>query len=304
MKVLIADDDEITRVTLQALLSRRGYEVAMATNGIDALAMLEDPDGPSIAILDWMMPGIDGIALCRRIRASAKGAYTYVVILSAQGEKRHFKIGMDAGADDYLSKPFDAEELHLRLRAGERIVTLERRLRVEARADALTNALNRGGIMDILERELAQATRRKDPLAAMLVDVDHFKQVNDSHGHSVGDAVLQHVTQAIRGPLRAYDALGRYGGEEFLVIAPACALEEAAKVAERIRLSVEAKRFERAPISIGVTVSVGVAAGCGNQLQSGDLIELADGALYSAKRNGRNRVELAETAPAMFQVRR
>jgi two-component system cell cycle response regulator len=298
VKVLVADDDEITRVTLHTLLTKRGYEVLLAKDGIEAFELLGRPDAPSIAILDWLMPGLNGIELCRRIRASPQGPYTYVMILSALGEKRHFKIGMDAGADDYLSKPFDAEELHLRLRVGERVITLQERLRVEAHADALTNTLNRGAIMELLRRGLAQAARHDEPLSVILADVDNFKGVNDTYGHPVGDAVLQHVANSIRAPLRSYDAFGRYGGEEFLIVSPSCTVAEAAEVAERVRASVEATPFAHPSGAIRLTISMGVAGACGGQLQSQDLIVLADKALYAAKNRGRNRVVLADEKSA------
>lgn len=302
VRVLVADDDRITRVTLRKLLAQRGYDVVLAKNGSEALKLLSAPDAPLLAILDWMMPGIDGVELCRRIRSSPRGVYTYIIMLTAQGEKTDFRIGMEAGADDYLRKPFDLEELRLRLRAGERIVTLQETLRREARVDVVTNTLNRGAIMGVLQRVVAQAMRDKGCLAIALADIDHFKQVNDTYGHPVGDAVLQHVAQTIRSTLRDYDALGRYGGEEFIVIAPGCDSEHAYKVAERIRSAVENGPYKGADSEIGVTVSVGAASGFGEQLNGEDLILLADNALYSAKRNGRNRIELAETKPAVFEI--
>jgi diguanylate cyclase (GGDEF)-like protein len=300
MRVLVADDDRITRVTLRKLLAQRGYDVVLAKNGSEALNLLSAPDAPLLAILDWMMPGIDGVELCRRIRSFPRGVYTYIIMLTAQGDKTDFRIGMEAGADDYLSKPFDAEELRLRLRAGERIVTLQETLRREARVDVVTNTLNRGAIMGLLQRVVAQAMREQACLAVVLADIDHFKQVNDTYGHPVGDAVLQHVAQTVRSTLRDYDALGRYGGEEFIVVAPGCDSEHAYKVAERIRRAVEKSAYKGSGSEIGVTVSVGAASGVGDQLKPEDLILLADNALYSAKRNGRNRTELAETKPAVF----
>jgi two-component system chemotaxis response regulator CheY len=301
VKVLIADDEEITRVMLRTLLSERGYDVVVASDGAEAYELLRRPDAPSIAILDWMMPGIDGIELCRRIRASATGGYTYVIIHSSQGEKGHFKTGMDAGADDYLTKPCDPQELYLRIRAGERIVTLQERLRVEARVDALTNTLNRSAIMDVLGRALAQAARYKEPVAVLLADIDNFKRVNDTYGHPVGDVVLQHMAQSMQATLRQYDALGRYGGEEFIIVSPRCDTEQAFELAERIRVSVEGSPYTSSSgAAISTTISIGVAAGFGEQLQAPDLILLADNALYRAKRSGRNRTELAEAKPAVF----
>jgi two-component system cell cycle response regulator len=208
---------------------------------------------------------------------------------------------MDAGADDYPTKPFDADELHLRVRAGERIISLQERLRFQARVDALTNTLNRAAMLEVLERGVAQAARNKQSVAVLLADIDNFKHVNDTFGHPVGDAVLQHVAESIRKALREYDALGRYGGEEFIIFAPQCEVEHASNLAERIRASVEARVFTSSARTVLTTVSVGVAAGFGDQLQPADLILLADNALYSAKRNGRNRTELAAATPVVFK---
>lgn len=302
MKVLVADDEQITRVTLKKLLTKRGYDVVLAKDGAEAYEVLCRPDAPSLAILDWLMPGVDGVELCRRVRSAGTGGYTYIIMLTAQAEKSDFKVAMDAGADDYLSKPFDAEELHLRIRAGERIVRLQERLRVEARVDGLTNTLNRGAIEDALARGLADAASRKEPLAVILADVDNFKQVNDTHGHPVGDAVLQHIAEAVRAALRPYDALGRYGGEEFIIVAPHCDADEAFTLAERIRLSVSDRIFRGTSETIALTVSVGFATGFGEDLKGAELILLADNALYSAKRNGRNRTEFAEAKPAVFTL--
>ena len=291
MKILIADDDEITRVTLKALLSARGYDVVTAQDGMQAYDLLRRDDAPVLAILDWMMPGLEGIEVCRKLRESGKPSYTYIIMLSSRGEKHDFAAGMQAGADDYLVKPCDIDELHLRVRAGERIVTLQERLRTDARMDALTGVLNRGAVIEILSREIAHAARDDAPLSVILADLDGFKQVNDTHGHPVGDAVLRHVAGLLGAPLRAYDVLGRYGGEEFLLVLPGCGTAGALELAERVRHSVADAPVSTSAGPVSMTVSLGVASRQPATMRSEDLILAADEALYCAKRGGRNRVE-------------
>jgi two-component system cell cycle response regulator len=293
IRTLVADDDPVTRRTLQKLLTKRGYEVVVAANGIEASELLQREDAPRLALLDWLMPGMTGIDVCRRVRSSQHAAYTYVIMLTAQDEKKHFQTGMKAGADDYISKPFDITEVDLRLRAGERIITLQEQLRVEAHEDALTKTLNRGAIVKLLGRELARATRAAAPLSVLMVDIDHFKSVNDTYGHQVGDTALRGVADSLALPLRAYDGLGRFGGEEFLIVLPGCSRTDAIKVAERVRASVARNPIPTAGGPIATTVSVGVAVEEGQGSGADALIAAADLALYGAKRRGRNRVELS-----------
>jgi len=291
MRILVADDDAITRLTLTSLLTKRGYEVVTAVNGDEAYKLLQQDDAPRLAILDWMMPGLDGLELCRKLRESGRAAYTYVVMLSGRREKQDFIAGLDAGADTYVSKPFDIDELHARMRAAQRIVAHQEELRNKAHEDELTSTFNRAGIIEILRRDLTHAQRDAKPLSLLMVDLDKFKNVNDTHGHLVGDAVLREVSKLLGSRLRTYDALGRYGGEEFLIVLPGCGLENALEVAARVRFSVAAAPVSTSAGPVAMTVSVGVAVSDKPPLELDALIFAADQALYRAKQGGRNRVE-------------
>jgi two-component system cell cycle response regulator len=292
VKILIADDDDATRFKLQAWLTKRGYEVVVARNGAEAWEQLQRDDAPTLAILDWIMPQLDGVEVCRRVRQSGKVRYIYIVMLTIKGEKKEIVAGMEAGADDYLSKPFDYDELRVRLRAGERILTLQEELRAKATYDDLTGVFNRGTILEILQRDLAHAERTHEPVAVILVDLDDFKRVNDTHGHAIGDAVLREAAKRLSAPMRPYDTIGRYGGEEFLIILPGCAVAAALQVAERVRLAVSGSGVNTTASDVAITVSLGVAAAEGGQREDVDaLIQAADEALFRAKRAGRNRAE-------------
>jgi diguanylate cyclase (GGDEF)-like protein len=289
VKILVAEVDEETRLRLFARLSQRGYEVMIATNGADACRLLQHDDAPSLAIIGRHMPGLNGLELCRRVRQWSNQRYTYIVMLT-QSDTPDIVAGMHAGADDYISKNCDFDELHARLRAGERILKLQEQLRIEATHDVLTGTLNRRAILSLLEREVAQAARHSSQVGVLLLDLDHFKEVNDSYGHTVGDVVLEETAKRLSAPLRRYDALGRYGGEEFLIVLPRCDLERTAEVAERIRLSVSQTPIDTFARKIAITVSIGAAAMDHGPTSAHALIESADSALYDAKRLGRNRV--------------
>jgi diguanylate cyclase (GGDEF)-like protein len=294
MKVLIAEDDEVGLFSLRSALTRSGYEVVVAHDGREAWEILQRHDAPQLAIVDWMMPGIDGLELCRRVRESRSGAYVYVIMLTGKARKEDIVAGMQAGADDYLAKPFDVDELRVRVRAGERIVGLQEALRVQATQDTLTGAMNRGAIFEVLKRELAHSARSGARVGVVMADLDHFKQINDTHGHPAGDAVLREATTRLKSVLRAYDALGRYGGEEFMLVLPSCTVQHAAEVAERARRAVADTPVIAAGTIIPISASFGVAAaGGGAALDLDGVIRAADDALYRAKRAGRNRVDTA-----------
>jgi diguanylate cyclase (GGDEF)-like protein len=294
MKVLIADDDPVSVLYLKDALQDWGYDVLTAADGATACAILQEPNAPMLAIIDWMMPGMDGIDVCRMVRETVKDRYIYLVMLTSHSETAFIVEAMNAGADDYVSKPFNLEELQVRLRAGKRICELEQQLRIKATRDALTGIYNRGAIIEMLQRELARHDRTQPPVSIMLADLDHFKRVNDAYGHLAGDAVLQEVTRRISGALRPYDALGRYGGEELLIVLPACDADGALEVAERVRSRIAERPVESGAESIPVTVSIGIAlAGVGESLTVSALIQRADKLLYRAKSRGRNRVEIA-----------
>ncbi len=297
MRVLIADDEDISRLRLETVLIKWGYDVVAVDNGTAAWEVLQRENAPRLAVLDWMMPGIDGIDLCKKMRASQLGNYTYILLLTSKDGMENVVAGMDAGADDYLSKPFEAQEMRVRIRAGQRILEMQETLRIQATRDALTGTWNRGAIIDLLERDLSRAGRCGSSIGIILIDVDHFKHVNDTYGHQTGDIVLKEVARRMSKSLRQsdavgrYDALGRYGGEEFLVILPDCQINGVEIVAERLRQGVALTPVFAAGYEISVTISLGATATEGKNTQQVEpLLRLADVALYEAKRQGRNRV--------------
>jgi two-component system, cell cycle response regulator len=292
MKILLADDDTVTRVVLGGLLSRWGFDVVMARDGMEAARVLERDDAPNLAVIDWMMPGMNGIDLCRRIRDEKRPRYVYVLLLTGNCGKEDILTGFEAGADDYLVKPCAPEELNARLRTGKRIVELQDALRAQATRDALTQAWNRRGVLELLGRELKRAERQCATTTLIMADVDQFKRINDTYGHPAGDAVLAEVAGRLMSPLRPYDGVGRYGGEEFLIVVPGCTPEDAPQIGERLRLAVATEPVCPPGAMIPVTASFGVAVGA-QGVRPEALIKAADDALYRAKKGGRNRVELA-----------
>jgi len=299
-KVLIAEDDPISRRLLEVFLTRWGYEVAIAANGTEALQVLESKDAPRLAVLDWMMPGLEGVQVCQKIREHKDRPYTYILLLSARTQKEDLLRGLESGADDYLTKPFDAQELRARLHVGQRILQLQDGLMVagaellfRATHDSLTGISNRGVILDVLRRERSRQVRGNGSFGIVLLDVDHFKQVNDTHGHLCGDAVLQEVVRRITATVRAYDTVGRYGGEEFLVVAPSSDASNVLGLAERIRRAVEAQPIFTDAGEISITVSLGAAVSSSTApLDPEIMLSAADEALYRAKKGGRNRSEM------------
>jgi diguanylate cyclase (GGDEF)-like protein len=292
MRVLIADDDDVVLTVLEGLLEHLGHEAVVARDGTQAWDLIQREDAPSLAILDWMMPGMDGVEICRRLRQDAKRPYQYLIMLTAKDEMEDLVESMESGADDYLRKPFDERELRARLHAGERILALQDELRARATFDELTGLLNRATIFERLQRELTLAARTGAPVSIIMADLDDFKRVNDTHGHPVGDEVLREASLRMAARMRSYDDLGRYGGEEFLGVLPGCPSVSAVAVAERMRDSVGKSPISTAAGAIDLTVSVGVATADTTQPVAADaLIAAADEALYRAKRAGRNRVE-------------
>jgi two-component system, cell cycle response regulator len=301
VKILIADDDELYRHAIERALTRWDYEVVMASDGNSALQILQGPDPPEMAILDWMMPGLNGTDICSRIRRSENDTYVYIVLISVRNQMDQVLAGLQSEADDYLIKPFNFQELRARLQAGKRVVRLQadlaiknRELSYRATHDSLTDLWNRPGIMDIAGRELAREEREGRRLCLAIADIDHFKEINDRFGHRVGDAILYEAAQRMKSALRSYDFVGRYGGEEFLVIMPGLDENMSINLAERLRMQIGAIPFYAMGRKISITISLGVTIN--NELSSLEhLINAADEALYRAKARGRNRVEFAET---------
>ena len=303
MKILAAEDNPISQSMLRSMLTKWGYEVTTASDGNEAWRVLQSPQAPRMAILDWMMPGQDGVEVCRRLRAADREPYIYVLLLTARSDSQDLVEAIDAGADDYLTKPFNSSELRARLRAGRRIVELQEQL-LEAQAalherathDSLTGLLNRSAILEILRVELARATREPQPFSILLADLDHFKDINDVHGHLAGDEVLREAARRMNSIIRCYDSIGRYGGEEFLAVLPGCDTAAAWMLGERLRQTIGEESFLIGQTPVVITCSIGCATQpVGATYDADALIRLADNALYSAKHGGRDRTEASRT---------
>jgi two-component system, cell cycle response regulator len=286
------------------MLTKWGYEVVTAGDGDEAWRILQSPEAPRMAILDWMMPGQDGVEVCRRLRLAGGEPYTYILLLTARSDSQDLVEAIDAGADDYLTKPFNSSELRARLRAGRRIVELQQQLleaqetlRLRATHDGLTGLFNRSAILEILRQELARACRETQPFSILMLDLDHFKQVNDQYGHLAGDDVLREAAERMKSAVRCYDSIGRYGGEEFLVVIPGCDDAEAWRLGERLRQAIGCEPFTVEQARVPMTCSIGCATPPQVTRYDADaLIRLADNALYEAKEKGRNRIEMAAAA--------
>jgi two-component system, cell cycle response regulator len=305
MKVLVAEDDPVSRKLLVARLRDWDFEPVTAHNGEEALALLRGEDAPALAILDWMMPRMDGVDVCRALRAENRERYTYVLLLTARGEQADIVAGLEAGADDYIVKPFDKNELKVRLAVGRRIVALQRDL-IEAREtlrylamhDSLTGLMNRMAVLDAVNREISRSRREGSPLSVILADLDFFKALNDRHGHLAGDTVLRETARRMTAVVRQYDTVGRYGGEEFLVVLPNASADAARDVAERIRHAIQYEPMAADGRDIDVAMSLGVSTVIPDESTTERLIlKSADDALYRAKTQGRNRVVAAGDPP-------
>jgi two-component system cell cycle response regulator len=297
ISVLVIEDEADIRQLLRTMLEREGFSVTEAMLGRDGVRLFHQKQ-PNLVILDVGMPDLDGWQVLERIRDMSD---VPVLMLTALGTERDKVRGLNSGADDYLTKPFDSQELRARLHVGQRILDLQDKLIAageellfRATHDNLTGICNRGVILDTIRRERSRQDRGGNAFAIVLADLDHFKYVNDTHGHLAGDAVLQEVARRMTNFIRPYDAVGRYGGEEFLIVVPSSDAMGALGLSERIRHGIEATPILADGVSISVTGSFGIAASTpGHLLDPQEMIRLADDALYRAKKNGRNRCELA-----------
>lgn len=302
-RILIAEDDWTSRTMLTAMLRKWNYEPVVTENGAQALAVLQQEDAPRVALLDWGMPEMDGLAVIEQVRALKPVDPPYLIMLTSHQDKARMIAGLDAGANDYIIKPFDPRELHARLRVGLRVVELQASL-IQARNaltelvmyDGLTGIANRRASEQALIREVARAQREGGSLTIGMCDLDHFKEVNDTYGHLVGDDMLCGFTCRLISYLRAYDHLGRWGGEEFLLIIPGYLLSDSADVYQRLQTIIGATPIQTRAGDISITVSIGVASWSSGQSWE-EMLAAADAALYEAKRSGRNRVCLAPGHP-------
>jgi two-component system, cell cycle response regulator len=306
MQILLVDDSAVYRKLIGDHLRGWEFDFTVAETGAEAWQVLERPDAPKLVLLDWVLPDLEGIELCQRIRkVGTTGHYVYVILLTSKQGRQDMLDAMNAGVDDYLVKPFDASELKARLLVGKRILNLQDELvaaresmRHAATHDSLTGLLNRGEIFGMLERELERARRERKPLSVILGDIDHFKQVNDTCGHLFGDEALQEMACRLHSKLRVYDGVGRYGGEEFLLVLPSCGLKDALARANELRETIAATPIIHGGIERSITMSMGVAVSeCAGVKELEELLNRADAALYAAKANGRNRVQALDPAP-------
>jgi two-component system, cell cycle response regulator len=313
MQVLVVEDSAIYRKLICDQLGSWGFDTTVAKSGAEAWRLLEEPNSPKLVLLDWVLPDLDGIELCQRIRrAGLSRHYVYVILLTSKEGRQNMLDAMDAGADDYLMKPFDGSELKARLLVGNRILDLQEELvaarelmRHAATHDSLTGLMNRGEILQVLDRELERARRESRPVGVILADIDHFKDVNDSLGHLYGDEALKEVARRLRSKLRAYDLLGRYGGEEFLLLLPGCGLASALERGNQLREFLASKPVVFAAEARAITISMGVAVWDGSERCDVEaLLGQADVGLYAAKEKGRNRVEHVENMAGKHIVAR
>jgi len=301
LRILIAEDDPVSRRLLEVTLLRWDYEVVVTCDGPSALRLLQQDDAPTLALLDLIMPGMNGDEVCRQVRDRVGGKYVYLLLLTANSHKADLIHGLNAGADDYLIKPVDPMELKARLNTGRRILGLQEQLiaardamRRQAMRDSLTGAWNHAAILDILKSELNRGQREGNPLSVVLADLDHFKDVNDTYGHLAGDEALCEAYRRMANAMRPYDMIGRYGGEEFLIVLPGCDEAGVLHFCERLRGHIADSPIVYKGDEIAVTVSVGaVVHECDEAGDCQALLQAADVALYRAKRAGRNRVEMA-----------
>ena len=300
--ILIAEDNPVSRRLMEMTLRQADYEVVSVANGFEALKAFKKRFFP-IVLTDWGMPEMDGLQLCRAIRENPSEGYVFIFLVTARDSKQDIIVGLEAGADDYLTKPIDRSELIARLKTATRVLELEKslkdayeKIRVLSITDKLTGCYNRTYMDEYLSKEISRATRYQRPISLVMADIDHFKRVNDTYGHQAGDQVLKNFVTIIRDNLRKdVDWIARYGGEEFLMVLPETDFESAMMSAERLRKAVSESAVMHGDREICITASFGVAGFRPSVAENTDvtheaLINQADKALYQAKNEGRNRV--------------
>jgi len=297
-RVVIVDDDPAIRRLMRLLLRRSGYEIAEFATGGEAREAMTTI-GWDLAVLDRRLPDMDGIDLCHELKTDPEFKARYIILLTGEADPKDKIEGLDLGADDYITKPFQSAELLARIRAAKRIIDLQKELletnkRLERLSitDGLTGLYNHRYFQDELARAFEESERYGRPLSLAIIDLDFFKKINDTHGHAVGDEVLKGVSRIFQDSIRGSDLAARYGGEEFTLMLPETTLDDAVHSAEKIRALIESKPLQTRAGPIAVTVSVGVSTAPDPEIPSArELIVVADGALYRAKRGGRNQVQ-------------
>lgn len=310
MRILIAEDDPVSRHILNTQLSKWGHEVIVTTNGLDAWEALNAPDAPLIAILDWMMPGIDGVDVCRRLRQQQNDSPVYMILLTALSAKEKVIEGLESGADDYMTKPFDRHELRVRLNAGLRIVELqvslhqrvkeleqaiverqqaEEALRNLTLTDPMTSLYNYRGFYTLAEQAMKVARRSQQKSLLVYADMDGLKQINDTLGHDTGALALQRLADIIRSSFRDCDIVARIGGDEFLVLAPNVSNDQSDQLIERLRANIDAHNG-RAEVEFALGLSLGaVILEHDSELTLHDQIAIADREMYRDKQMRKNK---------------
>ncbi len=302
MQVLIADDERIPRTLLTRMVQGWGYDAIEADSGETAWEILNQPDPPRIAIIDWVMPVMNGVEICNGLQNRADAPLIYTILLTSKTDEASLVFALEQGAHDFLTKPASPAELRARLLVGKRFIRADDRLneslvRMEqmATTDALTGIANRRHFFQLAERELSRAQRKNSPIALMMIDVDHFKEINDNHGHAAGDAALRHLVATCQLGLRRSDIIARFGGDEFVILLPDCDTEMAKQTAERLKEAVCATPVQEQEKQFEIHVTIGITTTTKNNLPRDTittLLRLADEALYEAKAAGRNRIAL------------
>ncbi len=295
-RVLVAEHHKSTRLMLMQMLVKWGFEAVPAKDATEVIQIVEQQRPPELIILGTMPSGIDAAELCSLISSRASDYSPYILLLATQDEKQQMVRALESGAAACLTTPFEAKEPRARLVVATRIIQRQEdlisardRFRDLAARDTLTGIWNRRSIDQILKEELEQAGRTRRTTGVLLVDLDYFKKVNDTHGHLVGDLVLRETSRRLKSALRTYDSIGRYGGEEFLIVVPGSGEAELRELAERVRKAIEKDPICAGESTIRLTLSIGAAIAPSRGKSPSAVVAAADAALYDAKRSGRNR---------------
>jgi diguanylate cyclase (GGDEF)-like protein len=308
-RVLIAEDDTVTRLILKHWIKRWGYDIVVVDNGLDAWEIMQQERPPELVIMDWVMPGMDGIELCRKLRDKSREYYHYILMITGRTDEQDVVHALESGADDCIGKPFGELELRARLLVASRILRLQNELihareelRLQAMRDGLTGLWNRAAFLDLFERELNRSKRSHGRTGLLLLDLDNFKKINDTYGHLAGDIILSQAALRLRQNVRSYDFVGRYGGEEFFIALPGCDKQQLCERAEVIRKAFCDQPFQADKDKIAVSVSIGAVVVEGGAGSAWDSLAVADIGLYKAKDAGRNRVVYCDKPWAEIQA--